>query len=240
MKIRSVIVLCFVFVFSLTASASQIFSDDFNDGDLSGWTQKRGDWTLSGGSDKYISSNSNYGVIWKDGSFGVDQKMQVDAYFDINGPQADQIAHLRLRTGTGTDSTDFWNTGYMAEVQIDTVRVYSLHGGLSTPFTYNFGTSPIDSTGWYTIGFEVTGTGSDTHFKVSIDDILYIDEDYINPIAQLDSGYIGLGREMKYDNFQSATDVAIPEPCSILLSAIGAGCVRYLKKRRSIIYTDNN
>ncbi|MBI9017204.1 MAG: PEP-CTERM sorting domain-containing protein [Phycisphaerae bacterium] len=234
---RFVLIIGMVLCFTLIAEAGQIFSDDFNDGDMAGWSPKQGGWAVSGGDDKYLQSTSNpYSVIWDEESFGVNQKLQVDAYFDLNAGVNDQIAHLRLRTGENSGvNQPFWDTGYLAEVQIGQIAIQNTHIG-GNPYIvktlFGAGESPIDSTGWYTLSFEVMGTGSDTHFKLSVNDTSYFDEGYNNSISQLDSGYAGLGRLIKYDNFQSSTDV--PEPATLLLFAVGVGGARLLKRRRTI------
>ena len=71
------------------------FTDDFNDGILDGWTPKIGSWSIT--NDTLSNNGSVYGVIWKDDSFGVDQKIQVDAYFDFSTNTIDdELAHLRV------------------------------------------------------------------------------------------------------------------------------------------------
>jgi len=224
----------FIFSFSMIASADQTFSDNFDDGDLVGWSAKQGTWLVEGGVDKYLSSNRNYGVIWNEGSFGVNQRLSVDAYFDTTPAaiQADEIAHLRLRTSEHAGATQpFWDTGYLAQVTPDGVGIYNTHqSGNPSIWQCSFasvsGGSPITSSGWYTLQFAVTGTGGNTHFELGVNDVLYIDEDYSNSITQLDSGYIGLGREIKYDNFKGFTDVApTPVPGAVLLGMIGLSVV---------------
>jgi len=228
MRSRCIVVSLLVFCFSTVASAGQTFSDDFNDGDLVGWSAKQGSWSVEGGVDKYLSGNRNYGVIWNDGSFGVNQRLQVDAYFDTTQAaiQADTIAHLRLRT---SQNGNFWDTGYLAQVTPSGVSIQNTHENGNpyiSEYSFASGESPITSSGWYTLQFAVTGTGSNTHFELGVNDILYIDHVYDNSIAQLDSGYIGLGREIKYDNFKGFTDVApVPVPGAVLLGMLGLSVV---------------
>jgi hypothetical protein len=223
-----------------TAHAALYCSDDFEDGSLDGWTSKIGDWrVVEETGNHYLNNNgSDYGVIWKDGSQGVDQKVQVDAYFDLSDSSPNNtIAHLRLRTGEHSGATQpFWDTGYLAQFTPDSVLILNLDAGCSTITQYAFGAgeSPINSSGWYTLTFEVTGTGSSTHFKVLVGGGSYIDDTYNNTIDALDSGYVGLGRLIKYDNFSCSTDVAAvptPTPTAAVLGILGL-CTAGAKFRR--------
>ena len=221
---------------SLVAVADQVFFDNFDDGNYDGWTAKQGNWSVASGC---LSSTYNYGVIWVDGSYGVNQSLQVDSYFDLTGGQADKIAHLRLRTSDNGSPQTYWDTGYMAEVRCDgsnssvSIRNTFLGGNpVIASYTFSSSDNPFDNTGWYTLNYSVTGTGSDTHFQLSVNGVTYIDELYANTYSELDSGYIGLGREICYDNFQSTTDIAaVPLPSAILLSIIGLSSCGLLKKR---------
>ena len=191
MRSRCIVVSLLVFCFSTVASAGHTFSDDFDDGDLVGWSAKQGTWSVEGSTtNKYLSSNYNYGVIWNAGSFGVNQRLQVDAYFDTTPAaiQADTIAHLRLRTSEHVGATQpFWDTGYLAQVMPSGVYIYNTHQNVTEISKYLFpsGGSPITSSDWYTLQFAVTGTGSNTHFELGVNGVLYIDQDYSNPTTQL-------------------------------------------------------
>jgi hypothetical protein len=103
---------------------SYSFSDDFNDGDLNGWTPKQGVWSNPG--DYLLSSYDNYGIIWKDDSSGFDQFLQVDAYFD-NGATS-KTAQLRLRSGEGGGSNSYFDHGYWAYIQHDSIGIYNTTG----------------------------------------------------------------------------------------------------------------
>jgi hypothetical protein len=213
------VLVSFIFIVP-SVSFSYNFSDDFNDGNLTGWTPKQGTWTNSGTD---IRSDYNYGVIWKDDSFGVYQKIQVDAYFDLEGSDDNQIAHLRLRTN---EQPDPWNTGYLAEFYLDYVSIYKPYSGFSTITSYIFGginlPSPIISTGWYTLTFSVEGKGANTHFEMWINNTQYIDYNYLNLETALDSGYVGLGRLIRYDNAQGySSNTPVPEPTTMLLLSLG-------------------
>ncbi len=216
---------------------ADLYCDDFDDGTLDGWTTKIGSWSIAGASDKYLSnSGSVYGVIWKDDTLGVNQKITVDAFFDLSASVDDQIAHLRLRTGDTGSPNQFWDTGYLADVQPGHIYIQNTYlsgNPVVAQYVFSSGTSPINASGWYTLTFEVTGTGSDTHFDFLINGTSYIDQGYNNTIAALDQGYIGLGRKIKYDNFCGAVDVApVPAPAAVLLGILGLTTAAAKLRRR--------
>jgi hypothetical protein len=213
--------------------------DGFDGGSLNGWAPKIGSWSVGteGDGNHYLYGSSNYGVIWKDGSEGVDQWVQVDAFFDLSSYQDGKIAHLRLRTGDHLGATQrFWDTGYLAQFTPDSVLILNTYDDgnpMIVEHKFLAGESPITSSGWYTLTFEVTGTGSNTHFNMLVNGVSYIDDFvYNNTIDALDSGYIGLGRLIKYDNFSCSTDVAaVPTPTAAVLGILGL-CTAGAKFRR--------
>ncbi len=201
------------------------FADNFNDGTMDGWTQKIGSWSITDGS---LSNNGSvYGVAWKDDSLGVYQKIQVDAYFDFStATKDDEIGHLRLRTNNHTGAIQpFWDTGYLADYQKNKISIYNTYMWNNLEIaSFAFSETPFTYDGWYELAFSVDGTGSDTHFNTWVNGVEYIDQSYNNGIVDLDSGYIGLGRKMSYDNaIGYSSNTPVPEPATILL--LGTGIV---------------
>ena len=235
------------FVLSSVANAST-FSDDFEsygiDPPLSSeWTDQIGSWTIgSDGNTQYLSGTSNYGVVWKKESFGVYQHLKVDAYFNPGGYQNDQIAHLRLRTGENLSGTNpFWDTGYLAQFTPSGLALYDASPNSGTTEVANLeflpGTSPISTTGWYTLGFNVSGTGTDTALQMSVNGTNYIDTTYNTAPAVLDSGYIGLGRLIRYDNasgYSSTSAVPIPGAIALFLPGIGLISLIGIRNRKRV------
>ncbi len=216
-----------------TAGATS-FSDNFDDGYMNGWTQKIGSWSV--GSEYNLSNNgSDYGVVWKDNSLGVYQKIQVDAYFDFSGDNDNKYAHLRLRTNENTNGSQlFWDTGYLAQFHKDGITIQNTHMSSNPIVASVTFSTPFTDAGWYTLTFGVDGTGTNTHFSAWVNDTKYIDQNYNNTIAELDSGYVGLGRKIRYDNVKGYSSAApVPEPSTILLLGSGlAGLAFYRRKRK--------
>ena len=221
----------FLFIFSENTIGAT-FVDNFNDGDFSGWTPKIGSWSVN--SDMHlVNSGTPYGVIWKDESFGIYQKLQVDAFFNLSAGQNERIAHLRLRNNKHDGATQpYWDNGYLADFQPNRIRIFNTYmNGNPEIASFVFSNSPFTSTGWYELAFSVSGTGSETHFNTWVNGIMYIDQDYNNTIPDLDAGYIGLGRKIQYDNAQGYSYMAaVPIPSTLLLLSIGLAGLLSMKK----------
>lgn len=217
------------------SSHAYVFSDDFESygagtGISSEWTPKIGTWSvLNDGANNSIRNTSGnvYGVLWKNDSLGVFQSIQVDAYFDpSSSSNSSRIAHLRLRTSDNSSGVQpYWDTGYLGEFRPEGLRLYDASPNSGTTLIANWdfqaGSSPIDSTGWYTLGFSVAGIGAGTHLSMSVNGTDYIDTGYA-ATAALDSGYIGLGRLARYDNAMGSSSMTpVPEPPAVLLLVSG-------------------
>ncbi len=241
MRIRFFILIIFVFLSVSQTAEALVFEDNFEgSGSLAmdGWTQKIGAWAVYGDSTNHYLQNtgSPYGTIWKDDTFGVYQGIKVDAYFDLSSGWDDQDAHLRVRTNENLHGIQsFWDTGYLADISPTRIVITDcFQWNNPTLFQHDFsGVSPISATGWHELEFRVSGKGVDTHFDLLINGQKYIDSDYSNLTPELDSGYVGLGRRIQYDNAQgySSFSQAVPEPATLLL--FGSGLFgMFIRKRR--------
>ncbi len=226
------------FVFSLAGVASAAnFTDNFNDGDMDGWTQKIGSWSV-GQENTLSNSGSVYGVVWKDDSFGVYQKIQVDAFFDFSN-QNDRFAHLRLRTDQNDSGTQpFWDTGYLAQFEKNKITIQNLYmdnNPIISSWEFSDNNTPFMDKAWNELAFGVDGTGANTHFTLWVNGTQYIDYTYNNNIDALDSGYVGLGRNIHYDNvvgYSSSTPVPVPSSVFLLCSGIASlACFKIRKEQ---------
>lgn len=205
------------------------FSDNFDDGDLAGWQIKQGDWYSTGHS--LMSSYDNYGVIWVADSFGLHQRIDVDAYFD--GAAQTKTAQLRLRSGdSGSGSNPFFEHGYFAGVQGNTAYIYNAIGPNELHLLGP--TSPLGlSAGWHQLGFSVDGLGNQTHLQLWVDGSLKLDVFDTQGSQHDDGGYVGLGasnhlnRQIEYDNVQ-----VVPEPSTLVLLLVGGVGLLRLGARR--------
>lgn len=193
------------------------FSDDFNDGDLAGWTPKAGVWINPG--EYLLSSYNQYGVIWVDDSFGYNQSIKVDAYLD--DANRSKSAQLRLRSGNaGYGPNPYWDDGYVAVVFADNYNgtYVSIQNNVA-PYhqillAADWPVTQLAVNSWHTIEFTVTGLGTDTHLELWIDGELYLEANDTSGYAHDDGGYIALGssnhlnRQIMYDNAEGYTQSA--------------------------------
>jgi hypothetical protein len=190
------------------------FSDDFDDGDLAGWTAKSGDWTNPG--DYLLSSFNNYGVIWVDGSFGYNQSIKVDAYFET--ANLSKGASLRLRSNNaGYGPNPFFDDGYVATVMTNNYNgTYVSIMNAVAPYhqvllVSDWPAEQLAADSWHSIEFTVSGLGYDTHLELWIDGKLYLEANDTSGYAHDDGGYLALGssnhinRRINYDNAEGFT-----------------------------------
>lgn len=234
-KMMLIIFTLFIVIGVPCTSFSFSFLDDFNDGNLDGWTNKQGIWSNPG--DHLLSSYDNYGIIWKDDSFGFDQFLQVDAFFDDGG--FTKSAQLRLRSGdAGRGGNPYFDHGYYAGFSDGNFYI----GNAVEPFHQEaLGSISISLSrnAWHTLAFSITGFGNDTNLKLWVDDTLYLDVFDITGYQHDDGGYLALGssnhinRYIKYDNISGMVDAApVPEPATILLFGFGLAGLAGTRIRR--------
>lgn len=201
------------------------FSDNFDDGNLEGWTIMSGDWSNLG--DQLLSSYHNYGIIRKNDSFGYNQSVQVDAYFDSGIPDS-KTAQLFLRNGDASwGPNPFWDHGYFANVLNNVATIFNA----VEPYNQQvIGQTRVilapDS--WHTIKFSVDGFGDQTNLQLRIDDVLYLDVFDRSGYQHNDGGYLALGssnhlnRRINYDNFVGTSNASIvPLPASNSIFVVG-------------------
>ena len=202
------------------SSYSLTFSDNFDDGDLAGWTPKQGAW--SNPSTYMQSSHDNYGIIWKDGTHGFKQSLQIDAYYDsVNS--FTKSAQLRLRSGNGGGGNPFFDHGYYASISNNHVTISN---AVQPGYQHLLGSVSLTlvSDQWRTLAFSVEGFGTQTNLKFWADGILVLDVFDTSGHEHDDGGYVALGSSnhintrINYDNFSATVDEAsVPEPTSIIM-----------------------
>ena len=220
--------ICLLFVLSIPSiSYSLTLTDDFNDGDLAGWTMKSGVWSNPG--DHLLSSLHNYGTIWKDGSFGYDQSIKIDAYFDdaLSNGGTSKTAVLRLRSGdAGWGPNPFFDHGYIGVVMINHLSIRNAVQPYQQYYIASDFTVTLTENTWHTIEFTVTGSGVDTHLELWIDGELYLEGNDTLSYAHDDGGYVALGssnhinRTIKYDNFEAYTQTELDHSLELLGTTI--------------------
>jgi hypothetical protein len=231
MKQLSKFILLLVVLIIPSLSFAFTFIDDFNDGNLAGWTPKSGDWSNPG--DFLLSSYNQYGVIWKDGSFGYNQTIKIDAYFD--DATLSKSAQLRLRSGNaGFGPNPYWDHGYIAGVISNnygntyvsiTNAVAPYHQAL---LAVNPSATKLSGNSWHTIEFTVSGLGYETHLELWIDGELYLEANDTSGYAHDDGGYIALGssnhinRRISYDNAEGYTQSPVVHLVTVLENTVAS------------------
>ncbi|MGR8931218.1 MAG: hypothetical protein ACU836_11290 [Gammaproteobacteria bacterium] len=220
-----------------------VFSDNFDDGNLNGWTIKSGDWSNLG--DQLLSSYHNYGIIRKNDSFGYNQSVLVDAYFDSGIPDS-KTAQIFIRNGNaGRGPNPFWDHGYFVNVLDDVATIFNA----VEPYNQQMiGQTELALTpnSWHTIEFSVDGFGNQTNLQLKIDGVPYLNVFDTFGSQHDDGGYLALGssnhlnRRITYDNFVGTTDTGmVPLPASNSIFVLGLlwllGSVRGLRVKRITI-----
>ncbi|MCK5073118.1 MAG: hypothetical protein KAQ98_06795 [Bacteriovoracaceae bacterium] len=239
-------------LFTLTLSAHSItFTDDFNDGDMEGWTMKSGYWSNPG--DNLLSSYYNYGILWKDDSFGMDQQASVDAYF-VDG-RISKSAVIRLRSGnSGYGPNPYFDHGYVALVMTNYVAIQNC---VRPYFQLHLANMNVDlpTNTWHNVEFSVEGTGTNTRLILKVNGEVYLDVYDTSAYSHDDGGVIALGasnhinRQIVYDNFvgeitgpdsdgdgiEDADDLCVDEDATGL-DANKDGCIDTTENMSEIIF----
>ena len=228
------------------AVAAMSFSDIFDDGMLDGWIPKQGQWSNPGG--YLLSSFDNYGVAWREGSFGLDQRLEVDAYFDGQSSNGSKTALLGLRGGEAGNLNPYFDHAYWAYVLQDKVLIVSTYAPYDSQNLAAITGLDLPRDSWISIAFQVTGTGSDTRLQLWVNSTLMLDVPDLSGRPHNDGGYVALGasnhinRYIAYDNANGRSDGAtppVPEPETWLMLALGLGALvvklhRTRKPRRAL------
>jgi hypothetical protein len=165
-------------------------------------------------------------VIWKDGSFGYDQYIEVEAYFEPGSYT--KTAQLILRGGQSGFWNPFFDHGYRAQIQENDVNLYNAtgpgqHHNLGVVSGLNL---PLHA--WTKVGFGVFGTGANTRLQFWLDEELILDVYDQTGASHDDGGHVALGssnhinRSMKYENVFGTVDQVIPEPPQLGVYAVAS------------------
>lgn len=231
------------------AATAMSFSDNFDDGTLDGWVPKQGQWSNPGG--YLLSSFDNYGVAWREGSFGLDQRLEVDAYFDGQSGNGSKTALLGLRGGAEGNLARYWDHAYWAYVLQDHVAIVSTNGPFDSQTLATITGLDLPKDSWISIAFQVAGTGSDTRLQLWVNGTVMLDVQDLSGRPHDDGGYVALGasnhinRYIAYDNAKGWSDGAappVPEPETWSMLALGLGALALklhrARKPQSTLSTD--
>lgn len=146
------ILLVFTFVLIGKASASTLFSDDFEDGNASGWTATTGTWSVvqDSGSYVYYQSSTSEGrtsagdASWTD--YSVQAKVKVD---DFNGTNRTYVTG-RYQDGNNYYAASLYNSG---GGKLELRKKVS--GSSSTLATVDYA---LSAGVWYTVKLEMSGS----------------------------------------------------------------------------------
>lgn len=126
----------------ITTSLMTLFSDDFDDGDASGWTTSGGTWSV----DTQEYENTSYGLshagdsAWTDYSIQADVKPEMSTYSCIIGRFQDASNFYQLEVNEAGDELGMWKNVGGSWIQIG-----------------SYGTT-VNANTWYLLKLEMTGS----------------------------------------------------------------------------------
>jgi hypothetical protein len=219
-------------------AAAMTFADDFDDGRLGGWVPKQGAWSNPGS--VLRSSWDNYGVAWRAGTFGLDQRLEVDAFFDGATGGQSKTALLGLRGGAAGNINPYFDHAYWAYVRQGEVSIVSTYKPYDLVTLARRFDVDLPRNAWTSIALQVSGSGRDTRLQLWVDDGLMLDVFDHSGRAHDDGGYVALGasnhlnRYIDYDNARGWSQPlpGVPEAATWSMLALGLGALA-LRARRS-------